>query len=141
MTNDPQFSDAATEAAVNAVTALLDGGSIVIYTGSQPAGADSTLTGTLLVTLTLSATAFAAATAAGTAGSRVVTAAANTIASGTAVATGTAGYFALLKSDGTTVVAMGSVGISGADMNLSSTSITTGDTVSISAGSITQDEY
>ena len=141
MANAPQFSDATTEDAVNEVTGLLNSGFLVIYTGSQPTDANQSLTGTLLVTCDLSSTAFGSATASGSAGTRVVTATANTISNGTAGNTGTAGYFALLKSDGTTVVAMGSVGTSGADLNLSTTSIVSGGTVEITAGTITQNEY
>ena len=130
--------DATTEAAVNAVTALLNGsspfGRIEIYSGTQPA-LNGSLTGSgqvLLATLAFSATAFAAA-------SGTVTATATTITSGTAAATGTAGWFALVTSGGTTV-ATGTVGTSGADLNLSSLSITSGATVSCSAFAITMSE-
>lgn len=140
MTNDPQFTDGAIEADVNAITALLNGGFLKIYTGAQPADANQTVTGTLLVTLNLNATAFGASTAAGSPGSRIVTATAGAIVSGTAVATGTAGYFVLYKSDGTTVVAMGSVAASGADLNLSSVSIVSGGSVAVSAFTITSPE-
>ncbi len=123
MASNPLWYDAA----VNAVAALLDSGFIEVYTGTQPAD-DGTLTGTKLVTLTFGATAFGASSSG--------TATANTITSGTAVATGTAGYFALLKSDGTTVVETGSVGTSGADLNLSTLSIVDGATVSCSSFTI-----
>jgi hypothetical protein len=138
--NNPFFSDAEVEAGVNAVTALLNSGKMVIYTGSQPGDANQALAGTLLATLTLGSTAFGASSASGSTGSRVVTATANSITSGTAGNTGTAGYFALLLSNGTTVAAMGSVGTSGADLNLNSLSITSGATVSCSAFTITQSE-
>lgn len=139
MANNPQFTDSATEAAVNAVAVLLNGGTIQVYTGTQPADANQAITGTLLVTLTFSATAFAAATASGATGSRIATALANSITSGTAGNTGTAVYFALVDSS-SAVRAMGSVGTSGADMNLSTTSIVSGGTVALSSGSITQAE-
>jgi len=133
--NNPLPYDATVIASVNSVTALLNSGFIKIYTGGQPA-LNGAVTGTLLVTLTFSATAFPAATAsAGT-----VTATANAITSGTAGNTGTAGYHALLKSDGTTIVATGSVGTSGADLNLNTLSITSGNTVSCSSYLITQPE-
>ena|SRR5215468_8709718 len=135
MANNPLPYDATVIASVNSVTALLNSGFIKIYTGGQPA-LNGAVTGTLLVTLTFSATAFPAATAsAGT-----VTATANAITSGTAGNTGTAGYHALLKSDGTTIVATGSVGTSGADLNLNTLSITSGNTVSCSSYLITQPE-
>ena len=132
MATNPTFYDSSTEAAVNAVTALLNSGYLALYTGSQPA-LDGSLTGTLLVSMTFGATAFAASTAA----SGTVTATANAIGSGTAGNSGTAGYFALLKSDDATVVATGTVGTSGCDFNMNTTSITGGGSVSCSAFQIT----
>jgi|SRR6516164_11259899 hypothetical protein len=135
MANNPLPYDATVIAAVNAVTALLNSGFIRIYTGAQPA-LNGAVTGTLLATMTFGATAFPAATAAG----GTVTATANAITSGTAGNTGTAGYFALVKSDGTTVVGTGSVGTSNADLNLNTLTITSGNTVSCSSFLITQAE-
>lgn len=123
MASNPNWYDAA----VNAVAVLLNSGTIKIYTGAQPAE-NGAVTGTLLVTLTFGATAFGASSGG--------TATANAIANGTAAATGTAGYFALVKSDGTTVVATGLCGTSGSDMNLNSTSISSGATVSCSSFTI-----
>jgi len=125
--------DASDIAAVNAFTALLNSGFLKIYTGAQPA-LDGAVTGTLLVTLTFSATAFATATASG----GTVTATANAITSGTAGNKGTAGYFALVKSDNSTVVATGTVGTSGCNLNGPSTSITASSNVSCSSFQITQ---
>lgn len=133
MANNPLFNDATVIASVNAVTALLNSGFISIYTGGQPA-LNGALTGTLLVQLTFGATAFASATASG----GTVTGTANAITNGTAGNTGTAGYFALLKSDNSTVVATGSVGTSGADLNLSTLSIVSGAVVTCSSFTITQ---
>jgi hypothetical protein len=133
--NSPRFYDAPAKAAMDNLTANLNSGSMRIYTGSQPS-VNGAITGTLLVTLTFGATAFAASTASG----GVVTATANTITSGTAGNTGTAGYFGLLKSDGTTVVATGSVGTSGADLNLTTLSIVATAVVTCSSFSITQSE-
>ena len=125
--------DATDVAAVNAVTALLNSGFLKIYTGAQPAN-DGAVTGTLLVTLTFGSTAFATATA----GGGTVTATANAITAGTAGNTGTAGYFALVKSDTTTVVATGTVGTSGCNLNGTSTSITASSNVTCSSFQITQ---
>lgn len=133
LANAPLFYDATVVASVNAVTALLNNGYLNIYTGSQPS-LDGSITGTLLVSLTFGATAFAGATAA----AGTVTASANAITNGTAGNTGTAGYFAILKSDDSTVVATGSVGTSGADLNLSTLSIVSGAVVSCSSFTITQ---
>ena len=138
MANNPFFNTATTIAGVDAMTLLLNTGTLKIYTGTQPADANATITGTLLVTLTFGSTAFASpATASGSAGSRIVTATANAITSGTAAATGTAGYF-VLETSGSVVAAMGSVGTSGADLNLNSLSITSSATVSCSAFTITE---
>lgn len=123
-TNNPLWYDAA----VNAVTALLNSGTIRIYTGTQPA-LNAALTGTLLATMTFGATAFGASSGG--------TATANAITSGTAAASGTAGYFAVLKSDGTTVVATGTVATSGADLNVNTTAFTSGVSVSCSSFTIT----
>jgi hypothetical protein len=133
MANNPQFYDATVIAAVNSATSLLNNGFLNIYTGGQPS-LDGGISGTLLVSLAFGATAFASATASG----GTVTATANSITNGTAGNTGTAGYFALLKSDDATVVATGSVGTSGADLNLSTTAIVSGAVVSCSSFTITQ---
>jgi hypothetical protein len=135
LANNPLPYDATVIASVNAVTALLNSGFLQILTGAQPA-LNGSLTGTLLASLPFSATAFPSATAsAGT-----VTATANAITPAIAAATGTAGYFVLLKSDTVTIVATGSVGTSGADLNLSTLSIQAGQTVSCSSFLITQAE-
>jgi hypothetical protein len=133
LANNPLPYDATVIASVNAVTALLNSGFLNIYTGSQPA-LDGAVTGTLLVSLTFGATAFATATAsAGT-----VTAVANPIGSAPAGNSGTAGYFALMASNGSTVVATGAVGTTGSDLNLSTLTINAGQTVSCSSFTITE---
>lgn len=142
MANNPFFSDEATKAAVDAVAALCNSGTLKIYTGSQPTDANTALGAqTLLATLTLSATAFGASSASGSAGSKVVTATANTITDDTSAdATGTAAWFRVLKSNGTSIVFDGTVGTSGCDLNLASTSIVAGEDVSITSFTITQTE-
>lgn len=133
MANNPQFYDATVIAAVAAAAALLNSGFVAVYSGAQPA-LDGSLTGTQLAEATFGATAFGAPTASG----GTVTATANTITSGTIANTGTAGYMALLKSDNATVVATGSVGTSGADLNLNTLSFVSGANFAVSAGAITQ---
>ena len=101
-----------------------------IYDGTPPANAGTALSGnTLLASLAMSATPFPAAS------SGALTA--NAITSATASATGTASFFRILKSDATTVIAQGTVGTSGADLNLNSTAITSGGTVAVSSLVIT----
>ena len=132
MANQPLVYDAATEAMINAFTALLNNGTLQVYSGSQPA-VDGGLSGTLLATLTFGATAFANAVASGSGGS----AAANTITSGNAGNTNTAGYFALVTS-GSATVGTGSVGTSGADLNFNTLSIVSGAVVACTAFTVTQ---
>jgi hypothetical protein len=94
-----------------------------IMSGTRPAtGGTAT---TVLAILTCNAT-FAPASSGG-----VLTL--NAISSATASATGTASWFRLFKSDGTTIVMDGDVGTSGSDLNLNSTSITSGGSVSVSS--------
>lgn len=140
MANNPFFSDAVVINDLANIAANCNGGFLFIYTGSEPTDANQSLTGTNLAKLPLNATAFATPTASGAAGSRVVTAVANTISSAAALATGTAGYFALTKSDGVTVVAIGTVGTTGCDLNLNSTSIVSGNLVSVSSFTLSQTE-
>lgn len=139
MTNSPFFSDEAAKAAVDAVAALCNSGTLKIYTGSQPTDANTAVGAqTLLATLTFGSTAFGASSASGSAGSKVVTATANTITGDTSADnTGTAAWFRVLKSNGTSIVFDGSVGTSGCDLNLASTSIVSGEEVDITSFTIT----
>jgi hypothetical protein len=117
--------------AVNAVAVLCNSGFIEVYSGTRPATPDTALSGnTLLATLTFSATAFGA-------GSSGV-AAANSITSGTAAATGTAAWARVYKSDGVTVVGDCNVGTSGSDMNFSTVSFTIGATIACTSLTLTQ---
>jgi hypothetical protein len=117
------MTDIATQAGTNA--------NIKIFTGSPPANCATADTGTVLVTLTGNASGL------GTATSGVLTF--NAITSGTASNTGTAGYFRVYPSSATTTnaVLQGTVGTSGTDMIIGSTSISSGQTVSISSWTIT----
>ena len=118
--------------AADAVTARANTGSLRIYGGTVPADANAALGGaTLLAVLPLSATAFAAAV------NGVATANAIT-ADSSADATGTATFFRVLESDGTTPVFQGTVGTSGAELNLSSTSVVAGGNVSVTSMTYTQ---
>jgi hypothetical protein len=101
-----------------------------IYSGSRPTNVNTAIGAqVLLVELICNASAF------GTVGTGALTAGA--IANGTAGATGTASFFRLFKSDGTTATIDGDVSTSGADLNLSSTSISSTQTVSVSSFVIT----
>lgn len=103
-----------------------------IYNGSRPANVGTAISGqTLLVALTCNASAFAAAASGG-----ILTASA--ITNGTAVATGTASWFRLFQSNGTTAIMDGDVSTASADLNLNNTSIATGQTVSVTAFTVTE---
>lgn len=117
-------------ARLDAITTRAGGSAkLRIYDGSRPAtGGTAT---TLLAELTCNAT-FAPSASGG-----VLTL--NSISDDTSAnATGTATWFRIVQSDGTTHVLDGSVGTSGADMNLSTTSIVAGARVSITAATITE---
>lgn len=103
-------------------------GKLRIYSGTRPAtGGTAT---TLLAELTCNAT-FAPSASGG-----VLTL--NAITSATASATGTASWARLLKSDGTTIVLDCSVGTSGADINLNTTAVVSGATVSVTSAVLTE---
>lgn len=138
MAANPIISMASAQAALNALTALMNGGSIKIYSGSVPATAETAITTQTVLSsgCTLSATAFGNATDPGSTG--LATATANSIASDTnAAASGTASFFRAFKSDGTTCVVQGTVGTSLADMILNTVSISSGSTVAITSWVIT----
>lgn len=141
MALNPFFSDTFAKACVDAGCALANAGKLRIYTGSQPTDANTAIGAqTLLGEFTMNATAFAASVASGTAPTRSAVATANTIADITASGTGTAAWFRLLKSDGTTVLFDGTVGTSGCDLNLTDITITTGETMSVTSFTVTNPE-
>lgn len=129
-----RVSTAAAKAAVDALTALVDGGSgpgtIQVRTGSQPATVATAATGTLLATLTCSDPAFGAATNASPA-----VATANAISSDTSAdASGTAGWFRIYDSAGTAVLD-GSCSATGGggDMQFDNAVFVAGGVVALSA--------
>lgn len=128
----PRLSNAAANAAADAVVDQADNGFLRIYDGTQPATADTAITTqVLLAELRFGTPAFGSA-ALGVATANAITAEDN------ADATGTASWFRVCGSDGTTVLWDGSVGTSGANINLSATDIEAGDQVAVSALTYTQ---
>ena len=126
------LTNAAASAAADAVTALLNTGYLRIYDGTQPANANTAVsTQVLLAELRFGATAFGAA-ANGVATANAIT------SDSDADATGTASWFRCLKSDGTTVVFDGSIGTSGSNINLNTTSIVIHAQVSVTSLTYTQ---
>lgn len=104
------------------------GARIRLYQGTQPASAnDAITTQTLLVECVISG-------AFGTDSNGTLTL--GSVTAGTATATGTANFFRIVKSNGTTVIMDGSVGTSGADLNLNTTTINVTQTVDITGGTI-----
>lgn len=97
------------------------------YDGSRPS-TGGTVT-TLLGTVTFSGNI-------GTASGGVITF--SDPASSNAVASGTATWARIVKSDGTTFAADLSVGTSGQDINLTTTSITSGLGIDITGGTLTE---
>ena len=133
MANNLQESTESVNAACNAIVDLADTGYVRIYDGSQPANANTAVsTQTLLAELRFGATAFGAASA-GTATANAIT------ADSSANATGTASWFRVLKSDGTSVLWDGTVGLDSGtfDLELNTVSIVSGATVTITAMTFT----
>jgi hypothetical protein len=112
------------------VTAAGSGAYLLIYTGTVPATCATAASGTLLVSMPCSATL-------GTVTSGVLTM--NAITSTATASAGTAGYWRLCTSSaGTTVVAQGSVAVSGSDLNFAGGIIwTLGETIGVTSFTIT----
>jgi hypothetical protein len=136
-----RISNAAAIAACDAIVDQLDAGAgaalIRIYDGTQPADPDTAITSqVLLAELTCSDPAFGSAVD-GT-GKATATASAIT-ADSSANATGTATWFRAVTSTGTAVID-GTVGTSGTDMILNTTSISSGQNVAITSWTFSVDE-
>ena len=129
MASNLQYSNGTRNAQQQGLITYAGSGAIIhLYTGTQPANANTALSSnTLLVSLTISGSFGTDSNGTLTVGS---------VSNGTAVATGTATFFRITKSDNSTVVMDGTVGTSGADMNFNTVSIVTGDTVAITSGTI-----
>lgn len=128
MANNPHVTAAGRKAMLDALIGLADGGRLRIYSGTQPAHADAAVAGTLLAELTMPTPAFTAGTA--TSGAAYTVSAGAITQDTSADATGTATWFRLFRSDGTTSLLDGSAGASGCDLNL--------NTAALSAGAIVQ---
>jgi hypothetical protein len=113
----------------DAMNAGSAGATLKIYSGTRPATGAALSGNTLLATLTFSTTAFGAAS-----GGSIT--AASITSDSTADATGTASFFRIEDSDSTFIMD-GDCGTSGSDLNLDTTSISAGATVSISSFVIT----
>lgn len=130
--NNPQIPAAVANAMLNAgIGTPAAGGILCIYSGTQPAAGGGALSGnTMLVQFNLPNPAFPGAVGG------VLTA--NNIPTAVAAATGTAAWFRLFQSDGVTPLLDGSVGTTGCDVNLATTTITQNDTIALTSLTITQ---
>lgn len=120
-------------AMLDAITSRAGASAILrIYSGTRPATAGAETT--ILAQLTCNASAFAPASSSGVLTLNAIT------SQPSAAATGTATWFRIYASNGTTHVLDGSVSTQAAgtgDLQLDSTSIVTGGTVAITSATIT----
>lgn len=129
MAKNTQIANATVNAQADAMATLLNNGYLRIYDGTQPATADTAVGAqVLLAELRFNATAAPAASGG------LLTFNAFT-ADSSANASGTASWFRALKSDGTTVVFDGNVGITGSTscMEMATTTIAAGVQVSVTS--------
>lgn len=129
-------SDAAANAKLDAWLDLTDTGGgpgkIVVYSGDMPATPDTALSGnTVLVTFACAVPAWAPAA------SRSKALDADPDLTATATASGTA-TFARVLDVNDTVIAQGAVATSGAAFTISTTAITSGGSVSLLSGTVTE---
>lgn len=134
MALDLRITDARCNAALDALfSTSANNGLLRIYEAARPAGEPTTSgNGDLLAQLTMNATAFQSAAAqSGQSYNRLV---ANSITQdSSADDTGTAAYFLLTDSGGTTALMSGTVDTATADMIIDNTSIAIGATVTCSS--------
>lgn len=120
------FADNLLGTGTEGVAVQIGGGSLIIYSGTPPAGPNESLVGnTVLATFTFSASGSQGSPSGGVMDLEF---SATTV---TAAATGTATFFRILDDVGPNALIQGSVGTSAADWVLSSTSISMGDSITI----------
>jgi hypothetical protein len=131
MAKDTRITNAVRTLQALAIDQEFDSGYLRIYSGTRPAGPSTAITSqTLLAELRFASTAVASES------NGVLTFAALT-PEDSALATDTATWARCLKSDGSTAICDIEVGTSGANLNLSTTSITAGVEVDVTAFSLT----
>ena len=122
-----RFNTAQRNMLADAVASDIGGSTLSIYTGTQPATANDAASGTKLVDITINSFNAAASGSA-----TLYTSTPNT---GVAVAAGTAGWGRIVSTYGSID---GTVGTSGTDFTINSTSISNGATVTLTAMTVTQ---
>jgi len=126
-----QYSVTVRNAKLDAVETATGASAVLkIRSGSAPANCAAADSGSVLATINLPSDWMDAATG-GTKSK------AGTWTDASADATGTAGHFRLYASDGTTCHAQGTVGTSGTDMIVDSTSFTSGQSFTVTAFTLT----
>lgn len=126
-----QLSVAARNARLDSIeTVISTSAKLLIYSGSMPANCAASATGTLLAQYNL------ASDWAGNAASGQKALSSLPLTT-TGVGTATAGYFRLCATDGTTCHLQGTVGMGSGDLSLDNTSIASGQTVNITAFTLT----
>lgn len=133
MANNLNYPVALRNTRLNDITTRAGASALLrIYDGTQAADADTAIGAqVLLAELTCNAT-FAPAASGGVLTLNAIT------ADSSANATGTATWFRIVTSGGATIVCDGTVGTSGADLNLTTTSIVSGAAVSVTSFTITE---
>lgn len=141
MAADPKIDNAAAILACDAIVNSVDSGgagTLVIYDGTIPADADTAITSqNTLVTYTLQATAFGGAADATPGATATLTA--PSTPNPNASATGTATFFRVISGGGNAVL-QGTCGTSDADMIMSTTSVVSGEAVTLNSMTFTVEE-
>ncbi|MEU8264474.1 hypothetical protein AB0C02_28110 [Micromonospora sp. NPDC048999] len=123
---------ASRNAAVDAITARLSGGTIEVRTGAQPASAGDTPTGTLLATFALNAPAFSVAS--GGAAALAVSPQPEAIGE----AAGTAGWWRAKDGSGATVMDGSCTATGGGgDLTLNTATVSVGLALRLTGGTVT----
>lgn len=126
-----QFSTAVRNARLDTIeTTIGTSPRLRVFTGAAPANCGAASSGTLLVEMALPSNWLADASS----GSKALAGS----WSGTGAATGTAAHFRIFDSAGTTCHQQGTCGIGTGDLQLDNTSIATGQTVSVTAYTLTE---
>lgn len=128
-----QFSAAVRNARLDSIETTISTAAVLkIRTGSAPANVATADSGTVLATMTLPSDWMAAASG----GAKALS---GTWQDASADASGTAAHFRVYASDGTTAHIQGTVTVTGGggDLQLDSTSITSGQSVTVTAFTLT----
>ena len=129
MAKNPKMGNAHVNAQGDALNAVYNGGKMRLYGGTQPANCDTSTAEAVLVEYTLPSPCF------GTSALGVVIA--NVIADVAAALGGTAAWYRVWKSDGTTGLQDGTVGVGTFDLVIDSVTIVQGVTQHINSWSHT----